>query len=288
MPVVTTAFTAAAGTAWASSAWTSSDPAHKINTQITNWISAINDPTKIELVKHPGDATARTSFDPVHWLLRCRENDTSSDFGLLFLSRMAGISSGGTGTAAGYRNRINTNNNNGYGDFASHGFNISAQDLSLETKYFTAYDAGGSTPWLVVAMENAAKTSRRAYVLMRLDTSNLAAGSYYPASGIGKWVYFFQPTNSGASAVAPISSISAPYKGMASESSFELIRVTPTFNGNNYFFRLPDQYGIAHYLGRPTTDILVTNTTTGEWGDTVTIAGNTYTKFSENFWCRTA
>lgn len=290
MAVVTSSFNAAANTVWASSTWNSNDPSYKINTEITNWVNAINDSSKISLLLNPGDATARGSTDYVHWQLQCRENDTSSDFGINFLRRYSGTNGTNSSTHAGYHTRNAGTANNGYGTYTAYGHVTGNQTLTAEINYFTAYEASGSTPWLIVSMENAAKDARNFYALLRLDTSALASGSYYPSTGLGKWVYTsHQNASLTALLTTPQSSNTSPYKGSASSSSINLFYPIPDSSlGDSYFFRLAGQYGANHYLGQPTTDIIVSNANTGVWGDTTTIAGTTYKKVSACFWCKTS
>lgn len=279
MAVVTSAFTTIANQVWASPTWSADDPSYKLNTQLTNWITAINDPAVIEMVANPGNATARGSSDAVRWLLRARAaGDTGSDYGFSFATRNSG--SGGDGFTGGcYYGRTAGSAANGYGSLSI--INSSTMDGSLSPgrSHFTAYEATGALPWFVYSTTQSA-SSGTMMMLARLSTDAMKAGSYYPASGLGKWLLYQSSANFGGDAYlyTPQSRNTAPYIGFPNGGSASRRIITPNDNyGANYFFELSGIYGDSHYLGRANSDILVSSYNTGNWGDTVTISGATYT-----------
>jgi hypothetical protein len=165
-------------------------------------------------------------------------------------------------------------------------------DRSYVVNYLTAYDAEGVTPWFAFATSHTPGGTTpyaNLQILLRLSTANMAAGSYYPASGLGKWVYAMLPSNSISTAgtptfVTPQKSTAAPEYGVSSSASLRFPR--PAFN--SYFFKLGAQYGDTHFLGEPTYDMLISNGATGVWGDTVTLESKTYTRTAGGIWVRTA
>lgn len=293
MAVVTSTFSIPANTVWANTTWSATDPSGKVNTQLVNWVTAINDPNKIEIVLNPGNATSRSTTSYVGWLLRMREGDTSTDYGIAYKFRYAGTANtNSSGTIGPYHNRTAGTGNNGYGSFTTLSISDANESFTVDGTVITAYEAVGSTPWFLYAYENNARTARRMDLLLRCDTTNIVSGSYYPASGLGKWIYALSIGN-GTSAFTPQNSFLAPYKGI-NGTTVSLRHPTPTATfGNNYFFRLAAQYGNSHYLGDVTNDILVSNTATGQFGDTMTLSGVTYTCLgnmpsSGNFWVKTS
>lgn len=296
MAVVTTTFSTTAGQVWASPTWSASDPSKKVHDELSAWVNVINDPTKIELIHSPGDATARGTSDAVGWLLRAREAETSSDYGIRFADRYAGT--GDTGGPGIYYNRSSGSSNNGSGSYSvlsPSGGGWTSQ--SGACSHFTAYDAAGPTPWFVYASKIDSTGSGSFHYLQRLSTANMTAGSYYPSSGLGKWFYAIHNYNNWANGaptiVTPQSSLAAPYRGInsSSTSATKLRYPQPVSTvGDGYFFRLGAQYGDTHFLGEPTYDILVSNTATGVWGDTVIIDSITYTRMGlgQPFWIRTS
>lgn len=290
MAVVTSSFNTTTSTNWASATWVSTDPSFKLDVQLKNWVTAIGDTSVIEVVQDPGSATTRASSADVQWMLRARSaGDTASDYGIIFASRYGNTSSTSNSQQTYYARTTSSSNNN-YGTFSSTGVSASNESLTVACNFFTAYEATGTTPWFVYSCETADKTSRWTRMLLRFDNSTLVSGSYYPASGIGKWIYY----NMGFIR-CPISNITAPYKGFGnSTTNFPLRSPTPATSpiGDGYFFRLSTQYGGAHALGLVTTDILVSNITTGVWGDTTVIDTVTYTCLgntnSLNLWVKTS
>jgi hypothetical protein len=293
MAVVTTTFSSAAGDLWASPTWVSTDPSWKLDVQLTNWVNAINDATKISIIHDPGDATARGSTDVVRWLLRCRESDTSSDYGFSFCPMNAGGAD--VLTAAAYYARTASSDNNGAGTFSTTSITgsqtIGDSLTAYAVNYRTAYDAEGATPWFAF-MTRTDSGDGALHFLCRLSTANMAAGSYYPSTGLGKWIYVAQGGYVYTSSilpqfVTPQQGITAPFIGVAASRTIRAPQPIAT-NGNGYFFKLGAQYGDTHFLGEPTYDMLVSNGATGTWGDTVIIESKTYTRAVGGLWVRIA
>lgn len=278
MAVVTTTFSIPANTNWASSTWAVTDPSYKLHLQLTDFVNAINDPDKISILLNPGNATSRSTTSFVPWVLQMREGDTENgDYGILFKGRYAGTSSTSTGTYNGaYYLRTAGTSNNGYGTFSTIATNVSNETFTSDGTVFIAYEATGATPWFIYAWENSARSARFANALFRCDTTGISAGSYYPSVGLGKWIYAYS-NSTGWNTNTPQASVLAPYKGINSASG-TLRHPTPNAStGTNYFFRFASQYGDSHYLGDITGDILISNASTGQFGDTTTIDGINYT-----------
>lgn len=296
MPVVTTTFNTTLSDVWASPTWSASDPSKKVHDQLSAWVNAINDPTKIELIHSPGDATARGSTDIVRWLLRAREAETSSDYGLTFYPRYAGAGSGSQ-DAGCYYSRIAGSANNGAGSYS--GIQNSVDSITLSsytTNNYVAYRADGSLPWFLYAVRapQVSPSYSWFHLLLRVSTSDLAAGSYYPAAGLGKWVYAIKApatsTDSPPVILTPQNSATAPYKGVNGAYRNMRYPVPVTGTGDGYFFRFGAQYGDTHFLGAPNyDDFLISNSATGVWGDTVVINSVTYTRVGPvGLWVRSS
>jgi hypothetical protein len=298
MPVVTTTFNTTLSDVWASPTWSASDPSKKVHDQLSAWVNAINDPTKIELIHSPGDATARGSSDVVQWLLRAREAETSSDYGIRFMPRAAGAAdtSNITGT---YYDRTAGAAFNGAGSMSLFG-NTGLQMPTLSSvvlNTYVAYRADGDLPWFLYAHRfvSGATSYGQIHFLMRLSTSDIAAGSFYPASGLAKWAYAVIPEASFSTGTipniyTPQSSVSAPYRGVTNQTTYLRYPAPASTFGDGYFFRLGAQYGVTHFLGAPNyDDFLISNSSTGAWGDTVVINSVTYTRVGPiGLWVRSS
>lgn len=294
MAVVTTTFSIPANTVWANTTWSATDPSGKVNTQLVNWVTAINDPSKIEIVQNPGSATSRATTSFVTWLLRMREGDTSSDYGILYKGRYAGTgSTTSSGYIGSYSNRVVSTSANNYGTFNSVSPSLSNEGFTVDGTVLTAYEASGNTPWFLYAWENNTRANRRMDLLLRCDTTNIVPGSYYPSTGLGKWIYVIS-TGNGTDCYTPQNSYLAPFKGVNAVTTMGIRHPVPNGTyGNNYFFRFSGQFGNTHYLGDVTNDILISNANTGQFGDTMTLSSVTYTCIgnmgpSSNYWVKTS
>lgn len=277
MAVVTSAWSTIANQVWASPTWSTDDPSYKLDTQLTNWINAINDTSVIEKIFDPGQATSRQTGDRVTWLLRARsEGDTSSDYGLLFFARDAGATAGNNESGAYYQ-RTEGPGNNGAGTYLKNtSSNTNSFSLAEVRSHFIAYEATGTLPWFVYSNINTSGNGQT-HLLARVSTSEMTTGSYYPASGLGKWIYVADSSNIGDSYIyASQSRVSPPYIGFPS-STFSLRFFTPNPQYPNYFFTFPAVYGPSHFIGKASQDILLATTNTGGWGDTTIFGGVTYT-----------
>lgn len=273
MAVITSTFNTSANDVWASSTWAAADPSFKLNTQLTNWVTAINDANKISIIHTPGDATARGNNDNVRWLLRARESDTGSDYGYNFCERSAHHTP--SGRNGYYFARTPSTENNGSGTYTTitdnHPFS-----LSVSREYFTAYEAVGDRPWFVFSTKST-PTTAATYIIARLSITSAIPGSYYPTTGLGRWVMFSTSDTTGTvTYYTPQSRNSSPYIGINNGGTVFNHPSPRSTYGDNYFFGLPALYGDNHYLGNTSSDIIISNSNTGVWGDTVTISGATY------------
>jgi len=291
MAIVTNTFQTTSAQNWASATWTSADLSHLLNTQLSAWVTAINDSSVIDIIHNPGDATSRGSTDYVRWILRARGTDTASDYGFVFCERQCGRSSSSTVRNGCYYARSANSANNNAGTFSVIGPTLSGFGINDSYVGFTAYEASGTTPWFLFRYDTESSTSPNAFhLLTRLSTSNIEAGSYYPG-GVGKWVYIFGSNASGRSQLyvqTPQANISLPFMGVPT-SAFNLssIAFAPSSPyGNGLFWRMPALYGPVHYLGVPTKDIIISNSQTGLAGDTVVFSGSIYKKLNQELWAK--
>lgn len=297
MPVVTTTFSTSLSDVWASPTWAAGDPSKKIHDQLSAWVNAINDPTKIALIHSPGDATSRASGSYVRWLLRAREAETGSDYGIQFLPRRADASDS-TEQCGCYYARTAGAANNGAGTFSTIGQGAQTVTFSnYTTDNYVAYRADGSLPWFLYAGKVVISSTPYAWLhlLLRVSISDIAAGSYYPSTGLGKWVYAVMGqvafnTGSIPNIYTPQASASAPYRGVNDSNSFLRYPKPALTYGDGYFFRFGAQYGSTHFLGAPNyDDFLISNANTGVWGDTVVINSVTYTRVGPiGLWVRSS
>lgn len=290
MPVVTASWSVNANTNWiTSTGWVSSDPSFKVHQQLSAWVTGIGNTSIINIQRTPNDATTKSGADGVGWVLQTRDGDTGSDWGIMYHTRRADTSSsysttqswsilGGRGSS--YYGRTPGTANNGYGTFTDTLGNTSwgNEDLTVAGNFFTAYETSGTLPWFVYAWENSTRSNRRMYAMFRLSTEDLSPTSYYPSSGISKWLYL-AAYEGNSIIMTPIKDVGLPLKGMYASGSlipsFQTPRNTPVHGG--FFYRTDGQYGDVHYLGKITSDLLVSNQYTGVWGDTIVINSTNYT-----------
>jgi len=131
--------------------------------------------------------------------------------------------------------------------------------------------------------------------MFRVNPDDIEPGSYYPGSGIAKWIYLAFG-DSTASIRVPIRDLGVPQKGLFLSGYKTMDYAIPSTNATaaGYFFKPFSQYGDVHYLGK-IPNVLISNTSTGAWGDTVTISGTTYTCLGNynstkpfDFWVRSS
>lgn len=294
MAVVVTVFNTVPGQVWASGTTSaglvSTDPAFKVNTQLTNWIAAINNPAWIKKRASTTDPIRygnRNGTDYVAWDLIMNEGETQQ-YGFQFMERprIAGA------PYWSYQRRYDWTSGTDVEIEGGTANNIYSYEweLGVAGTHFIAYEGAGSTPWFVYAYkQSASSTSSYVAMLSRLSVSGLVAGSYYPSSGLGKWVWGLIHSNAATYGVftTPQLRYVNPHYGLQQSIGFSMS--VPALLG--YFFNLPGQYGYTHYLGQITNDILVSNVSTGSWGDTVTINGINYTALRNSnliWWVKTS
>ena len=292
MAIATSSWTISANTNWiTSTGWVSSDPSFRLHQELNTWVTGIGSTSIINIQATPNDATTKSSSNGVGWFLQTRDGDTGSDWGLIFHPRRADTSSSGStaqgailrATGASYYNRTPGTGNNGYGSYTNtpNGGEASAcEDLTANGRVSVIYESAGNFPWFVYAWERTSDLgSRIVRALFRIDASDLESGSYYPSSGVSRWVsialgdtYSFYRT--------PIKDVGVPLKGLflSGYRNFEFPIPDSGSNVAGIFYRPYPQYGDVHYIGIIPNDlILLSNTSTGVWGDTITINSITYT-----------
>jgi hypothetical protein len=280
MAVVTSAWSTIVNQNWASPTWSTDDPSYKLDVQLTNWINAINDTSVIEKIFDPGQATSRDTSAKVYWLLRARsDGDTSSDYGIYFFGRNGGTSLQDSDSGTYYQ-RSASSENLGGGTFQRNASSsLSNISFTSPRSHFTAYEAAGTLPWFAYSTV-LSDGNGVTHLLARVSTAGMTTGSYYPASGLGKWVYIADSSALQSGYIyTPQSRINTPYIGIPSSSwSRNIVAPSPSPGyGSNYFFSMPAMYAPNHFIGQASQDILVTTSSSGGWGDTTTFNGITYT-----------
>lgn len=259
------------------------DPAGKIHTQLVNFLAETTGDT-FTILRSPRDCTALNSTTNVAWLLKSTMEGTgNTNYGFIFMDR-DGSSGSGTGVSGWFYNWSSGTANNNLGSYTSGSAARSNLALTSTVYWRTLYNTDGPLPYFIVAATtDILGTSPELHILLKVDNSNISPGSFYPSSGLGKWVYLHHTGAIGApndSFIAtPALDNNAPFKGIIGTNKGTINLNFPT--SSNYFFRLNSTsfYGSAHYLGTCTNNILLSHTTTGGFGDTVTIDGITYRSF---------
>ncbi len=272
-----------------STGWVSTDPSYKLHQELDAWVTAIDDSSIINIQATPNDATTKSGSNGTAWILQTRDGDTGSDWGLIFHPRRADTNSSGTTTQStpltptglSYYGRTTGGSNNGYGSYSyapGGGEGGAAEDFTTYNgNCFVAYEASGALPWFIYAFTRADGYSI-VRAIFRLDTTDLESGSYYPSSGISKWISISLGSNYTRFRV-PIKDVGIPQKGLflSGYKNFDYPVPHNDATISGYFFRPYSQYGDVHYLGKISPSLLVSNSYTGVWGDTVELDGNTYT-----------
>lgn len=292
MAVVTTVFNTFAGQRWATGSSVSSlvadDPVFKVNTQLTNWISTIGNSNWIRKYTVTTDPVAiGTIFGsgPYAWWDLVLNEGVFQEFGLRFMLR--NLSADPPTSVTQYRpadfSVSTTEDGPGMSEFSSY---IDNWDFDFAGTHFIAHEASGATPWFVYCYkENAATYTDYCVVLARPSLGGLTAGSYYPASGLGKWILWFPHEEI---YTAPQNKYGFPaYYGIYSYRNTQFF--VPRELG--YFASVPTFYGDIHSLGQVSTDFLLSNVNAAAWGDSLEIDGITYTclrMYSYCLWVKTS
>ena len=290
MAIATTTWTTTADQNWITSTeWVSTDPSYKLHQELDAWVTAIGDSSIINIQATPNDATDKTSYNNVAWFLQTRDGDTGSDWGLIFHPRRADNNYSGNSlqgaslrsSGLSYYGRTTGSSNNGYGSYSYApvgGEQGTAESFASNPgEAFVAYEASGALPWFIYAYTGGSHYNI-VRAIFRLNTTDLESGSYYPSSGISKWISISLGYDYGRFRV-PIKDVGIPQKGLFL-SGFKNFDYPAPYNDatiSGYFFRPYSQYGDVHYLGKISPSLLVSNSYTGVWGDTVELDGNTYT-----------
>lgn len=280
MAVVESTFTTTANQNWASSTWDqTNDPSGKLHTALDTWINALSGTDKFTIEIHPGSAgVSRASGQRVRWILKSTVGGgVNNDYGFQFFVRLA--ETGAVSDSMAYHSRTAGTSNNGSGTYTSYGPNPASGTFTSAQTCYIQYESSGSTPWFAfshIDTSNPSNTTRIFHAITKLDTSSLVSGSYYPTTGLGKWLYIASSNVTNYSLVTPSINTSAPVKGITSGSgNIASPNITPP-SQNGYFFRMPPFIGEAHYLGTVTPDWLIANDSTGVYGDTATVNGISY------------
>ena len=305
MAIATSSWTTTANTNWiTSTGWVSSDPSFRLNQQLSSWVTGIGNTSIINIQATPNDATSRSGGDGVTWILQTRDGDTGSDWGIIFHPRRADTSSSASTnqgsalapTGHSYYQRTPGTSNNGYGSYTQIGFDGNdAEDLTNNGRAFTVYETLGDTPWFIYSWERLDLGQRIIRAMFRVSTDDIESGSYYPGAGISKWICLTMGNAYGNIRV-PIRDVGVPQKGLflSGLKNFQYPIPSSSANAAGYFYKPYSQYGDVHYLGK-ILPLLISNTSTGVWGDTIslnsvtyTCLGNYYSSFPADIWIKTA
>lgn len=294
MAVVESTFNTTAGQLWATTSWdVANNPAGKLHTALDTWLNSLSGTDKFTLELHPGTSgVTRGTSDNVGWILKSTVGGgANNDYGFFYHFRKAGaVATSAVGPS--YYNRTANSTNNYLGTYTTFTTAISNEDFSVAGTAYIIYETSGTTPWFVYSWtSDPTSTARHIHAISKLDTTNISSGSYYPTTGLGKWVYLFSNNSSSPNTsfqyVTPSINNASPYKGITTSSS-------PAYNQNslipyqdNYFFGFRPLYGDTHYLGNVTPDWLITTNTTGNLGDTATVNGISY-RCLDVLWVRNA
>lgn len=248
------------------------DPIYKVNVQLTNFINGVNNPNWI---RHRDDARPirylfKSNNLNFFWDLVMNEGETTP-YGMHFMGRTAGAQAASSYTQYMITGTSGTDNwtiDSSTDQITSY---TNYWDMRNPGIHFIAYEPTGINPWFVYAFKpNIYTTTQYFAALFRLDTSGLKPGSYYPESGLGKWIVM-QHTD--RSYRVPQLRYQYPYYGHKSVGYLSWFLPQET----GYFFTSIGQWGNTHYFGTITDDLIRSNDLTGSWGDTVTINSIDYT-----------
>lgn len=297
MAVVVSTFYTGPGDSWASGTTASgllaTDAAFKVNTALTNWIAAINNPDWIKKHSTSNPITYSTYAGNIPlcwWDLVLNEGETKQ-YGLQFMRRhrlgryttsnwsgLTVFSHIADYTATAFTTPLGiVDNSNFAGEW----------DFSGTGTHFIAYEGSGLTPWFCYAYKLGTSTRMDMGILLaRASKSNIVPGTYYPGSGISQWVawdlakglYVFSQDKYGPPS----------YYGSESGVSDQLVP-RPYVSGR--LFNINSLQGVSHLFGQISEDILVSSSGMGAFGDTVRVRDRDYTclpRSDRQYWIKTS
>lgn len=296
MAVVVSTFYTGPSDFWASGATASgllaTDAAFKVNTALTNWIAAINNPDWIKKYSTSDPITYSTYAGDIPlcwWDLVLNEGEVKQ-YGLQFMRRHRlgnYTTSSWTGLAV-------------FSHIADYTFSASASPLGIVSNsyfaddwdfngtgtHFIAYEGSGLTPWFCYAYKLSTSTDMDMGILLaRASTSSIVPGTYYPGSGISQWVawdlakklYTFSQDQYGPPS----------YYGSDSGMSDQYLP-RPLVAGR--LFNIQGLQGHSHLFGQISEDILISYSDMGGFGDIVRIRDKDYTclpRSDRAYWIKT-
>lgn len=241
-------------TAWITGAADTTSPWFWVHGHLTNWVNGIGDPTKINILQAPNQATAYTSTLLTQWLLETQE--AGANTGIQFLARYAGNTN--TSYTQCYQARTAGAGNNGYGTYTTYGGAIQRVNLDGPTRFFVSYEADVALPWfwfgqVVRTTNGTAAETFTGQMISRLDRTNTGAvpntAPWVSMSYSGTTLAHAVPTSQATTTLPWTGISSAGIEGV--ENGFSLWTDTSSVArsfvgpgwivGNNYYLGVPNQ-----------------------------------------------
>lgn len=296
MAVVVSTFYTNPGDSWASGTTASellaTDAAFKVNTALTNWIAAINNPDWIKKHSTSDPITYRTDgyYIPIcYWDLVLNEGETRQ-YGLQFMRRhtVGDYASGSWSQLTAFRH---------VADYAvsatsmPEGISYSiyyatSWSFSGTSTHFLAYEGSGLTPWFCYAYKKGSSTEMDMGILLaRASKSNIVPDTYYPGSGISQWVAWDLAKER---YIFPQDKYGAPSFYGTGTGMDDTLLPKPLVIGR--LFNIHSLQGSSHLFGQISEDIMVSSSGMGAFGDTVKIKDKDYTclpRSDRQYWIKT-
>lgn len=301
----------AAGTNFISVTPVATDPSERIQAALEAWMTGMGGQgggvgqCGLRLINSPNQCTTKASATIVEWLIQTNMDESLAD---QWIANMGGsytvkdMANGGSGFRFGGRPGnstganatrglftyyTNDTGNNGAGTVTGLGSSQASQflDLTVASTIYISYEASGSTPWFCVANPQNG-TGGSAQIIAKLDRSSLPANTYTGGPcGKADWLY-----------VHINGSLCVMFTATSSRG------FVPNNTYSNATYTRSDLYPTAGYyqelgyitaaqnrkaFGRFSPGLLVNSySSTGTYGDTVVLEGNTYLKVHNTLFVR--
>lgn len=300
---------------WISLTPVSTDPAQVVEARLEAWMADMGGQgggvgqCGLSIMKRPSEATTKAGSADVGWLIREHSMENTDVNLISTIISQAGVTGNSALTGAygfdfairpgnnavanisrgTFFNWSDSTSNNNRGTYSQWGATSTPfGDLTgVSPTFTTAYEASGTTPWFCV-YQVVGSTTGYAQVLFKSDytgsdaTQNNAGGRWR-----ANW-HFLHINASLQTLWSPQWSMAgtSKYAGFSSDSFTSSMFAFPT-STTQYFWVPKHLVGTRCYAGVIPQDLLVlSSSTTGTYGDTTIIQGNTYKKVGNSTWLR--
>lgn len=294
MTVVSTYFRWDLATEWCSSAAATTEPWYIINTQLSNFCTAVGT-DKIAITLNPAQNTTLNSATNVSWLLSFPETSNHMQFGL-----RPGDSASAAPSYSYYWvwGRTPGTANNGLGTFAdtavstSTGFQITSPTASNRVMGLILYEADVAQPWWYFGYWdiNTTGSGLRGVGFYRMDQSAAAVGASNPIpANTSPWAFLHHSSSTilwGQSVAVRNLGVHGTTNTFITANYWQTeleAMMCPTFQYPGTFYKPTVIWGQRYPMGKLPADCMLVGTANyGSTLETITFEGKKYTKVTNS------